>query len=146
MIDVWISHNKAACPVPTLSLNVHESGAADVRRRSDSALRERLSQALREWYSHETADWDALVESGSDTGSGVADSNLWDSMPTVDSKAVARTSSIFEEHLGRPLDVKLIRPGGYDSVEKMISHLVPAMMDVSQARGGVRAVEQEDES
>lgn len=132
--------------MPTLSLNVHESGAADVRTRPDSALRERLSQALREWYSQETADWDALVEGGSDTGSGAADSNLWDSMPTVDSKAVVRTSSIFEEHLGRPLDVKLIRPGGYDSVENMIRHLVPAMMDISQARDGVRAVEQEDES
>ena len=132
--------------MPTLSLNVHESSAPDVRRESDSALRERLNQALREWYSQETAEWDALVEGGSDAGSGAADANLWDSMPTVDSKAVARTSPIFEEHLGRPLDVKLIRPGGYDSVENMIRHLVPAMMAVSQARGGVRAVEQEVES
>lgn len=134
--------------MPTLSLNVHELGAADVRRQPSPALRERLSHALREWYSKETADWDALVEGGSDTGSGsdAADSDLWNSMPTVDSKAVARTSSIFEEHLGRPLDVKLIRPGGYDSVERMIGHLVPAMMDISQARGGVRAVEQEVES
>ena len=134
--------------MPTISLNVHEAGAADVRRQSSSALRERLSQALREWYSKETADWDALIEGGFDTGSSsnVADSDLWNSMPTVDSKAVARTSSIFEEHLGRPLDVKLIRPGGYDSVEHMIRHLVPAMMDISQTRGGVRAVEQEVES
>ena len=134
--------------MPTLSLNVHELGAADVRRQPNSVLHERLSHALREWYSKETADWDAQIEDGSDTGSGsdTADSDLWNSMPTVDSKAVARTSSIFEEHLGRPLDVKLIRPGGYDSVEHMIRHLVPAMMDVSQARSGVRAVEQEVES
>ena len=134
--------------MPNLSLNVHESGAADVRRQPNSALRERLSHALREWCSEEIADWDALVEGGSGTGSGsdAVDSDLWNSMPTVDSKAVARTSSIFEEHLGRPLDVKLIRPGGYDSVEHMIHHLVPAMMDISQARGGVRAVEQEVES
>ena len=134
--------------MPTISLNVHEAGAADVRRQSSSVLRERLSQALREWYSKETADWDALIEGGFDTGSSsnVADSDLWNSMPAVDSKAVARTSSIFEEHLGRPLDVKHIRPGGYESVEHMIRHLVPAMMDVSQTRGGVRAVEQEVES
>ena len=134
--------------MPNLSLNVHESGAADVRRQPKSALRERLSHALREWCSEEITDWDALVEGGSGTGSGsdAADSDLWNSMPTMDSKAVARTSSIFEEHLGRPLDVKLIRPGGYDRVEHMIRHLVPAMMDISQARGGVRAVEQEVES
>ena len=134
--------------MPNLSLNVHESGAADVRRQPNSALRERLSHALREWCSKEVADWDAQVEGGSGTGSGsdAADSDLWNSMPTVDSKAVARTSSIFEEHLGHSLDVKLIRPGGYDSVEHMIGHLVPAMMDISPARGGVRAVEQEVES
>ena len=136
---------KTIYPVPILSLNVHESGAADVRRQSDSALHERLSQALREWYSRETADWDALVEAGSDTDSDATDSDLWGSMPAVDSKAVARTSPIFEKHLGRPLDVQLIRPGGYDSVGNMIRHLVPAMMEVSQARGGVRAVEQEVE-
>lgn len=64
----------------------------------------------------------------------------------IDSKAVARTSPIFEEHMGRPLDISLIRPGGYDSVENMIRHLVPAMMDVSRTRGGIRAVKQEVES
>ena len=126
--------------MPPRSLNVLESSAVTARKQSDSALRERLSQELREWCEQETMDWDAQVEGSTNTGSEATDSDLWGSMPALDSKAVARTSLIFEKHLGRPLRVKLIRPGGYDSVDSMIRHLVPAMMDFSRARGGIRAV------
>lgn len=110
-------------------------------------VRERLSSALRDWWDRERADWDAQVE-GYSAGAvpDAAGSDLWESMPMIDSKEVARTSPIFEEHLGRPLDIRLIRPGGYDSVENMILHLVPAMMDDPQTRGGIRVVEQEVES
>ena len=111
--------------------------------RQTREVRERLSSALRDWWDCECADWDAQVEGSSAEAAG---SDLWDSMPMIDSKEVARTSSVFEEHLGRPLDVRLIRPGGYDSIENMIRHLVPAMMDAPQARGGIRAVEQEASS
>lgn len=89
----------------------------------------RLIHALLEWWSHETTDWNLQVEAtGNDTICDSNSSDLWDSMPTVDSKTVARTSPIFRQHLGRPLDVKLIRPGGYQSIDDMINHLVPAMM------------------
>lgn len=115
--------------------------------RQTREVHERLSSALRDWWDRERADWDAQVErSSAEAASEAADSDLWDSMPMIDSKEVARTSSVFEEHLGRPLDVRRIRPGGYDSIENMIRHLVPAMMDAPQARGGIRAVEQEASS
>ena len=67
-------------------------------------------------------------------------------MPVVDSKTVARTSPIFEKHLGRPLDIRLIRPDGYKSIDHMIRHLVPLMMNDHRSRRGVRAVKQEVES
>ena len=105
--------------------------------------RRRLIEALRLWWDQETNDWDALVE---DSGAEATASDLWDSMPAVDSKAVARTSPIFEEHLGRPLDVQCIRPGGYESVEDMIRHLVPAMMDGPPPGKGIRRVKQEVDS
>jgi hypothetical protein len=89
-----------------------------------------LSQALREWWLQETTDWDLRVAaSGNETNS-----DLWDSMPTVDSKTVARTSPIFQKHLGCPLDVKLIRPGGYESFDDMINHVVPAMIEQLKRR------------
>lgn len=115
--------------------------------RQTREVHERLSSALRDWWDRERADWDAQVgRSSAEAASEAAGSDLWDSMPMIDSKEVARTSSVFEEHLGRPLDVRLIRPGGYGSIENMILHLVPAMMDAPQARGGIRAVEQEASS
>ena len=110
------------------------------RRTGQSAL----AAELREWCSHETADWDALVE-GEGTGTGIhgSDSDLWESMPTLDSKTVARTSPIFEKHLGRPLKVRLIRPGGYDSVDDMVNHLVPAMMGLAET-SALRLVKKEE--
>ncbi|MFM8979571.1 MAG: hypothetical protein ACKOSS_03815 [Planctomycetia bacterium] len=45
----------------------------------------------------------------------------------MDSKSVARTSPIFEKVLGVPLDINLIRPGGYRDIEDVINDLVPKM-------------------
>ena len=88
-----------------------------------------LKHDLRDWAMQETGNWDLQVEA---TRTGVVsdrgNSDLWDSMPELDSKAVARSSPIFERYLGRPLDVRRIRPGGYRSIDDMIDHLVPEMM------------------
>lgn len=92
-----------------------------------------LAADLREWWNNETSDWDALVEGSGDSAQDGADANtasdLWGTMPTVDSKAVARTAPIFEEHLGIPLDISLIRPGGYGSIGDVIADLVPKMVE-----------------
>ena len=89
-------------------------------------VRTRLAVDLRAEWNREQADWDAQV-----AGDDATATDLWGSMPTVDSKAVARMSPIFEKHLGRPLDVRLIRPGGYDSIDEVIEILVAKMMDAS---------------
>ena len=80
-------------------------------------VRTRLEAELRAWWEAEQTDWDAVV-----TGD-TADSDLWTTMPTVDSKTVARMAPIFKRHLGR-FHVRDIRPGGYDSIEDVIQHLV----------------------
>ena len=103
---------------------------------SEADKRAQLVHELREWWGQETADWDLRVQaSRNDIIRDAHRSDLWDCLPTVDSKTVARMSPIFQRHLGRPLDVKLIRPGGYESLDDMISHLVPAMMKDSEADG-----------
>lgn len=91
-----------------------------------------LIQALKEWWETESADWDALVAGPVPATDPAVD--LWDDMPVVDSKAVARTSPLFEQHLGLPLDVKLIRAGGYKSIDEMIDHLVPLMDEAAQKK------------
>lgn len=91
-----------------------------------------LAEALRAWWKEEAEDWDQQV-----TGA-VADLpdelDVWNDMPTVDSKAVARTSPIFKKYLGIPLDSKLIRAGGYKSIENVIDHLVPLMEEAAKKK------------
>ena len=77
-----------------------------------------IAADLRKWWNEEAADWDELVNAH-DVGD-VLDTDLWDDLPEVDSKAIARTSPVFERHLGVALDVKLIRRGGYGSIEEVI--------------------------
>ena len=91
-----------------------------------------LEKALRDWWKEEQEKWVEVVADASPLGD---DSDLWDDMPVVESKQVARTSKLFEEHLGTKLDVKLIRPGGYESIDDVISDLVPKMAAVASKSG-----------
>jgi len=49
--------------------------------------------------------------------------DLWE-LPEVPSKAVVKVSGIVEEHLGIKLPPKIIRPGGYRTVEEAVSHVM----------------------
>lgn len=100
---------------------------------ADTDLSAVLSADLNAWWEQECGDWDTLVE-GKSPESLLGGEDLWNCMPLVDSKVVARTSPIFEKYFGIPLDVKLIRPGGYKSIEEMIADLVPKMMEVVKSK------------
>ena len=78
-----------------------------------------LAADLRTGWEQEQAGWDAQV-----VGGDMSATDLWGSMPTVDSKTVARMAPTFEKHEGRPFDVLRIRPGGYPSIGDAIQHLV----------------------
>ena len=112
--------------IPVAILDSPKSRNANTREPTKET---QLRQDLRDWAIQETGDWDLQVEaSRPETICDTTNSDLWDSMPTLDSKAVARSSPIFERHLGRPLDIRLIRPGGYQDIDHMLDDLVPAMM------------------
>lgn len=85
-----------------------------------------IAEAIRQFWIEESESWDEEVASDTPESSAPG---IWDSMPEVDSKAVARMSRIFEQHLGIPLDVKLIQPGGYASIDEVINHLVQPMIE-----------------
>jgi len=85
-----------------------------------------LLQELEEWWTRENQDWDAVVNDAA-----ASDGDLWNGLPEVDSKAIARSSPIFEKHLGVPLDVKLIRRGGYTDFREMANELVPRMRQLA---------------
>ncbi len=86
----------------------------------------RLKTALRSWWKREQKDWDRRVDSSA--RERITGPELWDGMPTIDSKVAAETSPIFEKYLGIPLDTSMIKPGGYTSIEDLMSDLVPKMM------------------
>ena len=95
-----------------------------------------LRAAIRSWWHQESADWDAAVE-----GTG-GDVDLWDDLPMVDSKAIVRSSPLFKQYLGVPLDIKLVRKGGYKRIDEAISELVPLMeqsLGVDRSGTGGRA-------
>ncbi|OMI16986.1 hypothetical protein [Leptospira weilii] len=93
-----------------------------------------LTEDLKKWWDEEQGTWDStLDEKNSNSGnSNEGDDSVWDSMPTYDSKTVARSSPVFEKHLGEPLDVSLIRPGGYDSFDEMVDDLIPKAVAMAQ--------------
>lgn len=92
-----------------------------------------LARDIRAAWDKESGDWDAQVAKRPKTGlPGGAD--LWGSMPQVDSKAVARMAPIFEKHLKIKFDAKLIKPGGYNSIDEVIDHLVPAMQNAAESK------------
>jgi len=131
--------HKSTTSAPAAAIPPSVLGIPELKRMSapsEADKRAQLVHELRESWGQETADWDLRVQaSRNDITRDAPRSDLWDCLPTVDSKAVARMSPIFQRHLGRPLDVKLIRPGGYESLEDMISHLVPPMMKDFEADG-----------
>lgn len=92
-----------------------------------------LAADIRRWWEKQCRSWDAAVTEG-DLASLPGGADLWDDMPTVDSKAIARTSPFFKRHLGIPLDVKLIRHGGYASIDEAIDDLVPKMKAAAQQK------------
>lgn len=86
--------------------------------------RQALEQELRDWWDERTEEFENDIRDGSSDGTG-----LWRQMPVIDSKEVTRTKPIFEDHLDGDFDPEKIRDGGYDSIDDIINHLVPAQMD-----------------
>jgi hypothetical protein len=93
----------------------------------------KLIDALRGWLELESTDWDQLV-TGQLADAPDADIDLWDDMPAIDSKAVARSSPLFKKFLGIDLDVALIRAGGYKNIDDCIDHLVPLMDEAAKKK------------
>ena len=79
----------------------------------------KLAEAVRQALYKERESCEAQVVGGNSSSA-----DLWEDMPTVDSKTVARLAPVFKRHTGRPLNIRRIRPGGYDSVEEAVQHLV----------------------
>lgn len=99
---------------------------------SDEFNLEAFTSDMTQWWDTESADWDLQVAGEQEETNNVID--LYDDLPEIDSKAVARTSPIFEQHFGIPLDTSLIKPGGYSDISSLISDLVPKMKKILEEK------------
>lgn len=96
-------------------LKVFESKKAELRRR------------LKGWFDEETAAIDGIAISAAPSGSG---GSIIGVGPAIDSKRVVDATIITEKVLNIELPPAIIRPGGYDNFEQMISDLVPKLQKV----------------
>ena len=117
--DYHTPHTKKCAIIEHMNIQTSLPGIEASLERSDLIVRTRLDTDIRKWWNGEHAKWDAQV-----TGDDMGGADLWEDMPTVDSKTVARMSPLFKRHIGQPLDIQRIRRGGYHSIEDVIQHLV----------------------
>ncbi|MFB1064841.1 hypothetical protein [Natrinema sp. H-ect4] len=92
-----------------------------------SKRREELERELRDWWNQRNEEWG----SGKDDGL-VEDGGVWSHMPEIDSKEVTRAAPVCEKHLDIDFDPSMIREGGYGSIDDLIDHLVPKMIEEAQ--------------
>jgi len=79
-----------------------------------------LISELRRWYDEQKQNPDAPPPNPATGGA-------WEHLPDIDSKAVVKASPIVKKLLGVKLDPRLIRKGGYDSFEHLVSELLPKL-------------------
>jgi hypothetical protein len=107
--------------------------ASPTESKTPSEMRDILERELRDWWERKNEDW--VVEDESDQNEDEAD--LWGHMPEIDSKAVTRAGAgISEEHLDIDFDPSMVQEGGYDSINELVDHLVPQLIEAQFSEGG----------
>lgn len=83
-----------------------------------------IEQKLREWWRERNEDWETDTEDGSR-----CEEDVWNHMPEIDSKEVARAGHIIGDHLDTEFDPTMIPPGGYNSIDALTDDLISKMLD-----------------
>lgn len=105
--------------------------------RDAKALEGELNAKIREWWKQydegKGSSSNVIVEKGASD-----DQDLWDDVPVIDSKLVVETTIIFEQVLGVELQSNLIKPGGYGSIDELITDIVPKMIEFARQQDLVK--------
>lgn len=86
-----------------------------------------LIEGLQKWFEEESEAIDGTIASAAPSGAG---GSIISARPAIDSKRIVDATLITEEVLGIELPPEIIKPGGYESCEAMIEHLVPRLEKV----------------
>jgi hypothetical protein len=91
---------------------------SDLTPEQFDSLEPQITNALGRWWEEEAQTFDAAI-----AGTG----SVWEGLPEIDSKAVVKASPVIRRFLGIDLDPRLIRRGGYRSLEDLTNDLVPKL-------------------
>jgi hypothetical protein len=97
-----------------------KSALPSITRKKFDAIEAELRAELKKWWEDESESFDAAV-------AGTA--SVWDGMPEIDSKAVVKASPIIRKFTGADLDPKMIRKGGYSSLDDLVNDLLPKLRE-----------------
>jgi hypothetical protein len=87
----------------------------------------KLIAELEAWFEEETSSIDGAVIAGAPSGTG---GSIIATGPAIDSKRVVDATVITKQVLGIELPPEIIKPGGYNSCEEMITDIVPKLEKV----------------
>ena len=91
------------------------------------AKKDELIDALSDWYEEEIEAIDAGIDEGVPQGDAGSISSCG---PAIDSKRVLDASSVTKKIIGIDIPPKIIRKGGYNDLDDLVSHLVPRLRKV----------------
>lgn len=97
------------------------------RKRLFSEKLPALIEGFQKWFEEESEAIDGTIASAAPSGAG---GSIISARPAIDSKRIVDATLITEEVLGIELPPEIIKPGGYESCEAMIEHLVPRLEKV----------------
>lgn len=86
-----------------------------------------LIHGLKEWFEEEISGIDEAVQAAAPAGTG---GSIISMRPAIDSKRVLDATMVTEEVLGIELPPEIIKPGGYESCDAMITDIVPKLQKV----------------
>ena len=91
------------------------------------AKKDELIHALADWYDEEVEAIDAGIYEGVPQGDAGTISACG---PAIDSKRVLDASAVTKKVIGIDVPPQIIRKGGYNDLDDLISHLVPRLRKV----------------
>ena len=91
-------------------------GKSKVTRREFDALEPKLRREMEAWWEDESASVTATPSSP-----------IFGGLPAIDSKTVAKSSSVVRRLIGMGIDPKSIKKGGYSSIKAMLDDIIPKL-------------------
>lgn len=96
--------------------------AADTKTVADAFPKAQVIVALSEWWANEKLETDALAALASEPKAKVS---VLTPIIEIDSHRVLRALLEIERVIGRDVPEKLIRSGGYESFEELVTDIIP---------------------